>query len=58
MHCKQRHLIGQLNDKDKVRKVPREEIIQIVSAIRSDSTMKDAEICEKAWFKQVQQYML
>ena len=53
MHCGQRHLIGMLNDTDKVRKIPKDELVQIITTIRSDYAMKDAEICQKDWFKKV-----
>ena len=51
-------MIGNLDDKDRVRRVPKAELLQIVSAIRSDATMQDQPICEQRWFKRVQEYLL
>ncbi len=58
MHCNQRHLIGALNDRDKVKRFSKDEIFPIVAAIRSDPAMRDQDICNKPWFKMVEDYLL
>lgn len=58
MNCGQKHLIGSLDDKDKVRRIPSEELVLIVTTIRSDYSMQNAPICEKQWFKDVQNHLL